>query len=1327
MLRVECESCKAPYQVDERRIPATGLKMRCPKCTHTFVVMAGSGEPVPPPDPHARPSPNSPVPAPAAAAAQNRKMQATMLGVGSGISKPPPAKKAEPPPRGDAPRDSEIGLPIAKGLGAKASDDVGLPATREPESASLPAAKKAAPPLPSPRVGPPPAPKVTAPALPRSAAKAPASAEAPVSFGELGLDFPVPKITPVGLALDLPAAKPKDDLPATAKPKADLPAVKANDLPAPKVANDLPAAKPGSQLPAIKKPTELPVRQVKDLPPPKANEADFGEIDLPSLGGDLPAPGAAAGNLPQVAANLPAVAATLPTVADALPAAAVELPSAANALPSPAQSLPTSKKTPAPMAAAVAAQSAAPKPPAPAENEEFISVPPDPMDAPPEEDFGELDLPPAKGDDGKAPAFGDLSFGDLDLPPPPPLEMISVPPAAAPPPRMGSLPPDDGGGLGFGEVELATAPSAEPIETEEAAFGVSGDGADAGEEALPGASSDEQVIPTAAAVAPPKERPQPVKRGPGRKIALGLFALAVAGGGALELTNFGAFGRNVITDTLKAGDYERRVQEVGVASRRGLGSDLYADARSAADRAAAAHQEMPRARALTAYAAIVECEYQLRFGASADRVPRVKQWLAELAATPDTKYLPAALAAQQALGADIDKASKALEAVSKREATDPVQEDIAVLRGELALLASDGKAALEAFNKAQTFSKTARVEFGRARAFAVSRELDAAKKSIEETLKLSPKHADARILRASLAWAQKNEAPALADLAAVLEGEAKDAGSPRANASAHALRGWIHVGRGRSAEARASFEAALKLDSRNVSALVGQGEVLYSDGRYTEALTRFETAVQTDPNSVLAIVSAAKAKLPLERLQDAKTQVAAARAKFPKDWRVAYWLGRAELALGNKAVAEKEFISAVDLVDREDADAVQPYVSLAMLYGGQGKAKEANLRLAEAKSKLPDTATLRRALGDMAAQQGDYDGAVAHFRAALEKDGADLSTRFRLAVTLRRMRKMADASAEFDKIVAVDKDYPGLALERGLLYEESGDMDKALEQFQGALAKAPDDLDLMLRVGATYAAIGRPGDAVPILRKVLEKRGLSAEANHYLGRALFLQPSGPAQVEAMRFLKRAVELDGNRAEYHLYVGWAANNAIPAKLDVARESVEKALAIDKLLADAYWQRGVVGRKQGVLDDAIADLKRAIELKPSRIDAYAALAECYEDKNDTAQAFANWQKAIAADATKPAWRYRFGKLLFERNNMGEASKHLLFAADEGEKAEPRPGWLASAEFLAGEVLKKSGKKAEAIERYKKFMEIAPTNSPERKEATQALTELGVPPKR
>ena len=57
MLKVECESCQAPYQVDERRIPKAGLKMRCPQCGHSFLVPHPSAEPiqsvppnVPPPD-----------------------------------------------------------------------------------------------------------------------------------------------------------------------------------------------------------------------------------------------------------------------------------------------------------------------------------------------------------------------------------------------------------------------------------------------------------------------------------------------------------------------------------------------------------------------------------------------------------------------------------------------------------------------------------------------------------------------------------------------------------------------------------------------------------------------------------------------------------------------------------------------------------------------------------------------------------------------------------------------------------------------------------------------------------------------------------------------------------------------------------------------------------------------------------------------------------------------------------------------------------------------------------------------------------------------------
>src|SRR5690348_14180205 len=85
MLKVECESCKAPYQVDERRVPPTGLKMRCPKCGHTFLVTD--------------PSKGAPPLAAGGLPQQPSPKKATMVGVGAFG---PGGKPLPPPPAGQA-------------------------------------------------------------------------------------------------------------------------------------------------------------------------------------------------------------------------------------------------------------------------------------------------------------------------------------------------------------------------------------------------------------------------------------------------------------------------------------------------------------------------------------------------------------------------------------------------------------------------------------------------------------------------------------------------------------------------------------------------------------------------------------------------------------------------------------------------------------------------------------------------------------------------------------------------------------------------------------------------------------------------------------------------------------------------------------------------------------------------------------------------------------------------------------------------------------------------------------------------------------------------
>ena len=250
-----------------------------------------------------------------------------------------------------------------------------------------------------------------------------------------------------------------------------------------------------------------------------------------------------------------------------------------------------------------------------------------------------------------------------------------------------------------------------------------------------------------------------------------------------------------------------------------------------------------------------------------------------------------------------------------------------------------------------------------------------------------------------------------------------------------------------------------------------------------------------------------------------------------------------------------------------------------------------------------------------------------------------------------------------------------------------------------------------------------------MLRKVLEKRPTSAEAHHFIGRAMMLKGRGE-QADALRYLKRAVDLDPNRAEFHVYLAWAANDAQPAQLELARDEIDKALALDKLNPEAYWQKGVLERMQGAIEDAIKDEKRALALRPSRYEAHATLAECYEDKNDEGAAAGEWTRAIAGDGNAtnpdgtvphPYWHFRYGKLLTEHGNAGGGLAQLLPAALAAEKMEPRPGWLGNVEFLVAEALRKAGRKNDAVEHYRRFLEIAPVNSPDRADAQAALLQL------
>ena len=1200
MLKVECEACKAPYQVDERRVPAAGLKMRCPKCGHSFMVTT------------------------------------------TGTASPPAVKRSvAPPPRVEMPSDFPSAL-RAGDFDVPATDlpDV-APARRPPQIASPPAVGTSSPPL-------------------------------------FAADLPAPRVA-------------KPTMPSVLPPRVNA------DLPASRVAADLPARS----------------RKVQDL------------SDLPVvLGHDAPLPVVAGSDLPAIAhAGLPSVSHNAPLRGSAF--GDIELPVVQENLPS---SKASSRR----------------------------SVPPrsDPFG-----DFGELDLP---AEDGGAPLRGfetesreQAERGDRakrpSLLPPDFLAGVTPAPPLASGDSMPPPPPSErpvagasrAGGMGFGEVELTggdgTGASRLSLEAQIPERTGAGGGSTVPDLFAPpplsippgeanfeaAAPAIEASIPSASrqrstSLSPPKPKPKRTKR----VAFLAFLTLALAGGASLQLTRHGAFGYMFISDLIRANDYQRA--EAGALAKVGssLEPDTYDQTRASVDGLMSTQSQMPRAESLAALAAFEEFLMVVRFGPDPKANTRGAVLLKTLPSDRPIRYRTAAIAADAAAHGDLEKARKTLEpALREHAGGDKIfVRELDILSAEIALSAREYKEALASFGKAQAAKADARAAFGVARAKWGTGDREGAIAAIEQTLKLSPKHVGARVLRATIAENREGEETlGNEQLTPVLDGPLRPIAAPLELAEAYATRGWLAVNRGALVEARPALEEALKLNPRSVRALRAQGELFIREGRYTEALTRFETALQAGAFAPETAADVARALLKLERLQDAKKRLSEGVEKFPNHPTLLALMGQVEQHLGNLPAAEMRFRAAIAAVDASRRDAIFPFVALSGYLSARGQPKEAESVLQEARTKLPDSAALQKAFGEVAEAQSDLDRALTHYRGALTRESTDLATRFRVAVVLRRLRRFDEAAKEFEKIDHADKDFPGLAVERGLLFEASGQVERAIESFKTALEKAPTDLDLQLRVGSAYVTIGRPTEALGMLGKVLDQRPQSAEVNHFVGRAHMLR-GREGETEALRFLKRAVDLDPNRAEYHLYLGWEANDATPPQLTVAREEIDKALALDQRLCEGYWQRGVFERKAGTVNDALKNLKHALELCPARFEIYGSLAELYEDRNEVPAALAAWSTAMRSRDVKPFWHYRYGRLLTEHGNAAEAGPHFEAASKRLESVTPKPAWFVPLEFHLGETLARAGRKQEALAHYRKYLELAPASDPDRKAAQKYVDDAG-----
>ena len=1147
----------------------------------------------------------------------------------------------------------------------------------------------------------------------------------PRPLPDLEVDLPAPKGAslepddPDGLDfdIDLPAAAPSSDesidLPAArsfARPNDEL------DLPgpvAPRSALEADAPNPFDDL-------DLPAAAVAvDLPQPKASvveqaEEAFGDLDLPMpsrtgaapVGGDddfgsggfgdldLPMPNAA-----KARASDPFGEVDLPTPRSELGPASgdfaldlgdiggIDLP-----VPRDATDLPAAMHSvdlPAPMDGGI-----------------DLPVP-----------IGEEDLPVPMQGDG-------LGFDDLALPEP---RDLGADPAFSQ--TMGAEPLSHGtragaGGVGYGELDLGEAAVddmefADIPQTEGGAGGL----------------LDDSLPPPRVAVEKKRDRAQtePKKTSKAVWIAVAVLALIVGAGGALHFTPYGAFGMYFFDRFLPGSGDPAQVRAAITSAEEVANSDRWQDVRQALVTLGNARHGAGLNRELLARSLVHEGIYQVRFGddpRSPSRASAIRTRLSERGA--EGPELALAHAADSLVQGSAGAARGFLAQARAHAPNDPYVDLVA---GEIALIENDLEAAVALFTAAADGGAGARGLWGVVRARLLGDNDEEIDTALETVLAASPTHGQALVTVAerSMAAGENEEAIAIAErIVGISEegGPAVGTAEPAARARAWSMIGRAREARGRTTLALEAFDAALAADDSHVPALLGAGRVLLED-RPADALVRFESVMQVDGAAETQTASgrtalqeaqlgAGRASLELEQIQDAHALLSALAAQLDADADVLLWAGKVEEALEppNDDAAEQLYRDAIL------ADPVQfgAYLALAELFLRTERDVEAGAVLEQAAERVPESGNMRSQLGAFELRRGQLPRAIQELTRALELDDSNTRALFSLGVAYRRSNRLAESSRTFDRLAEVDPGHPGLALERGLLFEARGDSERAVAQYRAALEDQPDDMDLLLRLGAAQVSAGQIDEAEETLERVRQARPGSAEAHHFVGRIAFARG---LYADALIQFRQALQLDATRGEYYLWAGWAALES--GHLGEALLAENQAIERDPTLGDAYWLRGRIKLRQGLPDSALEDLTTARRLSPGRVDVLADLGDVYDQLRRVPEAIASYEQAVAQVDDNGGWWYTLGRFRLDRGDRAQAGEALTRATLLGEAMAPRPVWLADAHRLQGDTLRFANRTDEAIPHYQRYLELAAPNAIDRDDVRRLLDRLGASPNR
>jgi len=283
-------------------------------------------------------------------------------------------------------------------------------------------------------------------------------------------------------------------------------------------------------------------------------------------------------------------------------------------------------------------------------------------------------------------------------------------------------------------------------------------------------------------------------------------------------------------------------------------------------------------------------------------------------------------------------------------------------------------------------------------------------------------------------------------------------------------------------------------------------------------------------------------------------------------------------------------------------------------------------------------------------QKGDFDGAIASYRAYLKLRPEAVDARSNLGAALAHQGRYEEAIAEYKLALRHGAGNPGVLLNLGLAYYKSGQFTEAAREFGKAREAQPENQQALILLADCRLRLGENKEVIRLLTPLEQSRPDDLGVAYMLGTALVRdQQPERGQVLIERILK-----NGESAEARLLLG--TTKMIVADYAGARTDLQRAVELNPKLPDVYSYYGLALLRTGDTTGASDAFRKELQSNPNDFTSNLQLGALERQDQENEKALEYLERALRLRPGDPGARFQIAAAHLALGKMEQARVEL-----------------------------------------------------------------------